>query len=86
MEPQLTANYYNNGNIVYTTELQELFKILLTKSQSNTIDCQNYFNFPDINASLRQRKCKFLSKFAASENSICHTLRSIAQRELDYIV
>jgi len=47
------------------------------------LDCQNYFNFTDISVSLQQRKCKFLKTFPAYENSLCQSLRSFAERELD---
>jgi Reverse transcriptase (RNA-dependent DNA polymerase) len=65
------------------TVRRTLFKIFHTTSNSIILECQNYFNFPDITVSLQQRRCKFLNKFVASENSLCQSLRSFAQRELD---
>ena len=48
----------------------------------NILDCKNYFNSPDLNASLQQRKCKWVRKFATAESSVCRPLRSFAQCEL----
>jgi len=72
-----------DGNFLDFTVRRALFKIFHTTSQLIIFDCQNYSNFPDIIVSLQQRKCKYLKTFAASENSLCQSLSSFAQRELD---
>jgi len=71
-----------DGNSLDFTVRRSLFKVFHTTSQSIILDCQLFFNFPDITVSLQQRKCKFLKKFIASENTVCHSLRSFAQCEL----
>jgi len=48
------------GNSFDFTVRKALFKILHTTSQAIILDCQNYFNFPDITVSIQQRKCNFL--------------------------
>jgi len=68
----------SNGNSIVTVR-RALVKIFHTTSQSIILDCQNYFNIPVITVSQQQRKCKFIKKVAASENSLC----SIEQREID---
>jgi len=72
-----------DGNSLDITVRRALFKIFHTTSQSIILDCQNYFNLPDISVSLQQRKCKFLKKCVASENILCQSLHSFAQRELN---
>jgi hypothetical protein len=71
-----------DGNSLDFTVRRTLCKVFHTASQSIILDCQLYFNFQDITVSLQQRKCKFLKKFAASSNIVCHSLRSFAQCEL----
>ena len=74
-----------DGNSLIFTVRRSLFKVFHTTSQSIILDCQLFFNFPDITVWLQQRKCKFLTKFMASENTVCHSLRSFAQCELSSI-
>jgi len=71
-----------HGNSLDFTVRSARFKVFHTMPQSIILDCQNYFNFPDITFSLQRRKCKFLNKFAFSENSLCQSLRLFAQSEL----
>jgi len=67
-----------------TLLLEQLsLKYFNTTSHSIILDCQNYFKIPDIAVSLQQRKCKFVKKLVTSENCLCQSLRSLAQRELD---
>jgi hypothetical protein len=71
-----------DGKSLDFTVRRTLFKIFHTASQSIIQDCQLYFNFPDVTTCLQQRRCKFLKKFVASNNIVCHSLRAFAQREL----
>ena len=70
------------GNSLNFTVRRTLFKIFHTTSPSIILDCQLYFSFPDVTVCLKLRKCKFLRKFSASDNTLCHALRTFAQCEL----
>jgi hypothetical protein len=71
-----------DGNSRDFTVGRTLLKIFHATSETILLGCQNYFNFPGITVSLLQRKCKFLTKFAASENIARYFLRSFAQNKL----
>jgi len=69
----------------YRCALNMLVRWIIYGMPSNSfiLDCQNYFNVPYITVSQQQRKYKFFKTLAASENSLCQSLRSFAQRELN---
>ena len=65
------------GNSVNFSVRRNLFRIFHTTSPSIILDCQSYFSFFNVTVCLKQRKCKFLREFAASENtSLIWTMRA----------
>ena len=54
-----------------------LYKMFKTGSSEVIRQCQDYFNFPDVEELIRRRKLGFGRRFSVASNSICQTVNSL---------
>ena len=60
-----------------------LMKIFHTTSNDVISECQLFFRFPPVHILVRERKLKFLQKYAASENVLCNCFSIVANDQLN---
>ena len=58
-------------------------KIFHTTSNDVISECQLFFRFPPVHILVRERKLKFLQKYAASENVLCNCFSIVANDQLN---